>query len=375
MDKSTIPNLHTGSLYWPGTMKQIPTYPKLQERVVTRVAIIGGGMTGALSVAVLARAGIPAVLIEAKRAAAASTAANTGLLQFSNDIMLHELAQKIGEADAVKFYKECRIALRGLAGLACSLPYDTGFYGRSSLYCASTSQDAPRLFKEYLMLRKHGFAVEWGLPPHITDTFKTRKSSTLVTHGDAEINPVKFAHGLIAQAHQFKAGVYENTPVKEVERRDGHFVIHTESGEVIANQIVRAVGYIPGIENTSNVKPIMKRTYALATEAESLPEGWPSDFMMWETSRPYFYFRTTPDGRIIAGGMDNALNDASGAGSNNSAGGSTEMVTPTKKLLMELGRLFPQQDWKAEHAWSGAFAESEDELPYLGESPCDGMRR
>ncbi|MDF2815488.1 MAG: FAD-binding oxidoreductase, partial [Paenibacillus sp.] len=359
------PNLHSGSLYWPTTMNHVPSYPKLKERVETQVAIIGGGMTGALSAAVLARAGIPAVLIEANRVASGSTAANTGLLQFSNDIMLHELAEQIGEADALSFYKECRIALRGLAGLACSLPHDTGFYGRSSLYCASTSKDAPRLFKEYLMLRKHGFAVEWGLPPHITDTFKARRSSTLVTHGDAEINPVKFAQGLIAQAHQFKTGVYENTTVKEVQRRNGRFVIHTDSGEVIASQIVRAVSYIPGIESPNSVKPIMKRTYALATQATSLPEGWPSDFMMWETSRPYYYFRTTPDGRMIVGGMDYPMSDQAADRTNDASNG-TEMFAPTRRLLMELGRLFPQQDWRAEYVWSGAFAESGSELPFLG---------
>ena len=82
--------LHNGSLYWPTTLSpsQIPSYPSFEGHTTTEVAIIGGGITGALCAAVLARAGIGAVLVEDNRVASGSTATNTGLLQFSNNMML-----------------------------------------------------------------------------------------------------------------------------------------------------------------------------------------------------------------------------------------------------------------------------------------------
>ncbi|NHN32049.1 NAD(P)/FAD-dependent oxidoreductase [Paenibacillus agricola] len=355
--------LHHGSLYWPTTLppSQIPSYPSLEGQITAEVAIIGGGITGALCAAVMARSGIKTVLVEGNRVASGSTAANTGLLQFSNDIMLNELAEKIGEAEAVRFYGECRKALVSLAQLDEDIPFETGFHVRSSLYCASTSSDVPKLFKEYSMLRKHGFPVEWGSPHNVGHHLPIRKPAALVTHGDAEINPVKFAHGLIAEAAQKGALIYEHTKVQEVKRVGEKFVITTDFGEIIANRVVRAVGYVPGVSNSTQLKPILKRSYALVTPANSLPDAWPYDCMMWETARPYFYFRTTPDGRLIAGGMDENQADP--------VTDTDYLVKRTQLLLAELRKLFPGNHWEAEHAWCGTFGESEDDLPFLGETP------
>jgi glycine/D-amino acid oxidase-like deaminating enzyme len=361
MEDSNSQQLHTGSLYWPTTISHVPKYPALQGHAITEVAIIGGGITGALCAAVLARAGISTILVEGRRVASGSTAANAGLLQFSNDKMLNELADMIGEADAVQFYGECRKALTSLSKLDDAIPYDTGFHVRSSLYCASTSSDVPRLFKEYSMLRKHGFPVEWGSPHNEGHHLPIRKPAALVTHGDAEINPVRFAHGLIAEAERKGAQIYENTPVQDVKRVGERFVITTDLGEIVANRVVRAVSSIPGIERPSRIKPILKRSYALVTPANSLPAAWPYDCMMWETARPSFYFRTTPDSRIIAGGIEDE--DQSDPVTDDAY-----LAKCTRKLLEELARLFPEQKWEAEHAWCGTFGESEDDLPFLGET-------
>ncbi|MBP1993996.1 NAD(P)/FAD-dependent oxidoreductase [Paenibacillus eucommiae] len=357
----TQSKLHNGSLYWPSTMSDIPSYPALNQRVVTQVAIIGGGMTGAICAAVLARSGIPAVVVEGNLAASGSTAANTGLLQFSNDIMLHQLAEQIGEMAAVQFYSACRQALKSLSELADTASFETGFHQRSSLYCASSLEDASKLYKEYGLLRKYGFPVDWGVPSHIQHQDSFRETAALVTHGDAEVNPVRFAHGLIDGAVKQGTKVFEKTKVQEIERRNGRFVIHTANGQIIANQLVRAAGYLPGIESSQQIKPILRRSYAITTPPNSLPSSWPNHYMMWETARPYFYFRTTPDGRIIAGGLDENRPDP--------VTDSNYLENRAKHLLAELSSLFPEKQWAAEHAWCGTFGESADDLPFLGESP------
>ncbi|GGG14198.1 NAD(P)/FAD-dependent oxidoreductase [Paenibacillus abyssi] len=351
--------LHSGSLYWPHTISKVPSYPTLNKRISTQVAIIGGGMTGALCAAVLAKTGISTVLVEGGKVASASTAANTGLLQFSNDIMLYELAEQIGELKAVQFYKECQRALKALAELASSIPFDTGFHVRKSLYYANDVIDAAKLYKEYMLLSKYAFPVGWDLPEALARRIPFRKEAALVTRGDAEINPVRFAHGLIAQAAWNQVRVFEHTRVQEIQRKNGAFIIHTESGEISAHYIVRASGYLPGINNPSRIKPILQRSYAMTTAANAVPESWPGDYMMWETARPYFYFRTTPDGRVIAGGLDEERQDPVTA--------EHELKVRTDLLITELQKLFPDSRFEAEYAWCGTFGESEDGLPYLGE--------
>ncbi|MDG0791746.1 FAD-binding oxidoreductase [Cohnella ginsengisoli] len=353
--------LHDGTLYWPKTMSFFPTYPSLRERAMTQVAIIGGGMTGAICAATLAEAGIPAVLVEEKRVASASTAANTGLIQFSSDIMVSELADRIGEMDAVAFYAHCSKAVNDLGLLAAAIPQDGGYRSRSSLYCAASDADASKLRREYQMLRRHGLDADWGFPAGVGPAFKARYPAALVTHGDAEINPVRLANGLIAQAARCGVRVYEHTGVANVRKRGDWFVLACDGGEILARTVVRATGYLPGIEGAAESEPNLRRTFALATPPNSVPDEWNRDLMMWETARPYFYFRTTPDGRIVAGGLDEDMPDPST--------GERALRERTDKLLAELGALFPGSRFEAEYAWCGAFGESPDDLPFIGEHP------
>ncbi|TJY42688.1 FAD-binding oxidoreductase [Cohnella pontilimi] len=354
--------LHDGTLYWPKTMPHIPAYPMLRRREETEVAIVGGGLTGAICAAMLARSGIPCVLIEGKQVASGSTAANTGLIQFCSDIMLSELMGRIGEKNAVMFYHACRKALVTLAQLSSDTGEDTGFYTRSSLYCASCEDDVAKLIREYTMLRKYDFPVSWGIPARVGGKISEVKAGALTTHGDAEINPLRLTHALLAYAVRLGARVYENTGVLEVGRMNGRFTLLCQEGEILARRVVKATGYLPGIVTPSSAgAPILKRSFALATVPGQVPDEWPDHYMMWETARPYFYFRTTPDGRILAGGSDDSLYDPTCDGK--------LLTNRTNGLLAQLGELFPGHEWQVEDAWCGTFGESSDDLPFLGEHP------
>ncbi|HLG26718.1 MAG TPA: FAD-dependent oxidoreductase, partial [Paenisporosarcina sp.] len=100
-------DIHTGSLYWP------TTYPDQGPRTVPErldsydVVIFGGGMSGSLSALALAEAELNVAILDKRQMATGSTIANAGILQYSNDIMLHELINQFGERDAVRFYQIC----------------------------------------------------------------------------------------------------------------------------------------------------------------------------------------------------------------------------------------------------------------------------
>ena len=49
-------------------------------------------------------------------------------------------------------------------------------------------------------------------------------------------------------------------------------------------------------------------TWAIATVPQKR-RLWPEQCMIWESSEPYLYLRTTPDGRIICGGEDEEFSD------------------------------------------------------------------
>jgi len=87
--------------------------------------------------------------------------------------------------------------------------------------------------------------------------------------------------------------------VKYLSEPDGVELHTAAGGRVRARKAVFATGYeTPEFLERSLVR--LLSTYAFATEPLGHAEGWGEDrCLIWETSRPYFYARTTPDGRAI----------------------------------------------------------------------------
>jgi glycine/D-amino acid oxidase-like deaminating enzyme len=79
---------------------------------------------------------------------------------------------------------------------------------------------------------------------------------------------------------------------------------------------------------------------------------------MWETARPYFYLRTTPDHRIVFGGADEPFETDSRR--------TRKLKRKTRELEQAFAANFPELAFKADYAWSGVFAETTDGLPCIG---------
>ncbi|WP_153722039.1 NAD(P)/FAD-dependent oxidoreductase [Sporosarcina cascadiensis] len=351
--------LHMGSLYWESTFERTD-YENNEKKEVYDVAIIGGGMSGALCSYVLSQEEYSIVLLEQERIGSGSTAANTGLLQFSNDIMLHELIGQIGEEQAVEFYRSCKRALEQLQSTAEHMPFDVQFHTRQSLYYASTEADVPKLRREYEALRKHGFPVEFWEREDIESHFSFSKPAAIVTKGDAEVNPLRLCAGAVQYAYEKGMHVWEQTEVLEIQEADENTIVKTTAGDFYARTVVVTTGYAPAPEMKIEQKDL-KVTYAVATEPFEDLSFWKDRMMIWETERPYLYMRLTDDQRIVAGGLDKDTDQLP----------KTEEQTAEKfnELRQELEKLFPNHPIRLEYEWTALFGESTDELPVVGHHP------
>ncbi|WP_238357676.1 NAD(P)/FAD-dependent oxidoreductase [Cohnella zeiphila] len=351
-----------GSLYWPYTAEtRLRPHPPLSRTDESTVLVVGGGMSGVICAYTLAKSGIDTILIERETVASGSTSANTGLIQYANDIMLSELADRIGETDAVRFYRACKDAIEHLVLLAETLPGDVGLKRRSSLYFASSEKDMPALRREFDMLDSHGFGTEWWDASDIASAFPFRKEGGIVTHGDAEINPFRFVTSLAEAAVAAGLRIYEHTPLVSVSGKKGSYVVRAGQGEIRAGRIVYAVGYTPEAAGGRWLRAKLHRSYAIVTKPLPSLASWHQRFMLWETARPYLYARTTADGRIIAGGLDENIRQPVGKAS--------EVRQRSDRLLEEIRKLFPNLNPELEFEWCATFGESADGLPWLGEDP------
>ena len=128
-------------LYW--LMRNgIPhSYPSLQKDVSADIAIIGTGISGTLTAYYLGKAGYKVVQVDRRHAAMGSTVASTSLLQYEIDTPMHDLAEKIGEGNAVRCYQLCLEAIYELRRTCAPFSNHVGFNLRPSLQYASHKID------------------------------------------------------------------------------------------------------------------------------------------------------------------------------------------------------------------------------------------
>lgn len=355
--------LHSGRMYWPTTVKNLRDYPRLARNEAAKVAVIGGGMSGVTCAYELASAGVDVILAERDAIAGESTAANTGILQYSNDIMLTDLIGQIGRAPAHTFYKACSKAVDKLAEIAASLPGECEFVRRKSLYYASSEQDLPKLRREFEALSACGLDAEFWTADDIASRFPFRKPGAIVTGGDAEVNPYLFVRLLAEQATSQGLRIRERTDIVRHETLpSGMHRLHGDNGHYIdAEHVVYAIGYEPETLRGRLIKPDMGRSFVIVTEPIKDLSLWHDRFLIWETARPYLYLRTTKDNRIIVGGLDED--------NRNPLRGKRAQQEHSEKLLEQAQALFPGLPLRIEYEWNATFGESEDHLPFIGEDP------
>lgn len=353
-------NIHNGSLYWPTTTKAFEPKIAVHPLDMYDVVIVGAGMSGSLTALALAEAGLQVALLDKRVMGSGSTSANTGLLQYSNDIMLHELIDQIGEKDAVRFYQLCYEAMDHLEVVAKSLDEDPDFIRRPSLCFASEENDVEKLKAEYITLQKYNFPCDYLGRNEIASKFSFEKDGALLTLGDAEVNPLKFVQGVLRKAENLGVHLFPYTEVIDVVDVSDHLDIRTSGQNFFAKNIVYTTGY----ETTPVGKRVgadINRSYVMVSNVVKDLSDWHEQALIWETQRPYLYARTCKEGRIIVGGLDEDKPEAPQ---------SDELIMKrAENLLKQIKELFPQYDLSIDYAYAASFGESIDNLPFIGQHP------
>ena len=338
-------------------------YPMLDHDARTTALVVGGGITGALCAHALAEAGIEVLVIEAASIATGSTSASTALLQYELDTPLHVLAEQVGEATAVRSYHLCAEAIDSIMALAETVG-PCGATRRVSLQFASRRGDVKHLEAEHEFRRSHGFETDLLSAREVKQRFGFRKPAGLISHKAAEIDPYRFTHLLFQDVIKKGGRVLDRTKMTSYERKESGFEVVTEHGHRIqAEHLVMATGYEsqryvdePGIE--------LHSTYAIASQRIEVEEPWYRNTLIWETATPYLYLRTTPDNRILIGGLDDSFR--------NPAVRDKLLDRKARKLEKAFHKLFPDIPFVTEYTWCGTFGGTADGLPYIDRDPKSG---
>lgn len=359
-------DLKSGYPYWAVKNGLMHAFPRLEADAQADVAIIGGGITAALIADELGRHGHSVIVLEQRDVAWGSTAASTALLQYEIDTHLVDLARRVGRDDAVLAYRSCVDAVQALGRLAKPFP-DVGFRAQDSLYLASHAWHVRGLRRELQARRDAGIDVAWRDRSALQAQFGLDAPAALWTRPAATVDPYRLAYRLLMRAETRGGRVFDRTRVLGITTSPRRVELRTEGGQVVrAGRVVIAAGYA---SQAWLPEAVAKNRSSYAFISDPVPDdrlGFLKDTIVWESARPYLYLRTTPDGRLLVGGEDDAVDIP--------ARRDHRVQKKQAKLQQRLAGLFPEIELTPAFAWAGTFAETADGLPYFGPHRAHGPR-
>jgi glycine/D-amino acid oxidase-like deaminating enzyme len=351
-------DLRTGRSVWLVNHKRITGHRKLAKNVRCEVAVVGGGVSGALIAHKLVHLGMQVVIVDSRDIGMGSTMASTAILSYEPDVHLIDLIPQIGEQAAVRAYRAGMEAIESLEQTIKGLDDSCDFRRRESLYLASNRKDAKIVQRECEARQKYGFKVELLTRNELAKVYSLHAPCAILTREAAEVNPLKLTLALIRSAQKKGLKIFSHTHVDDYQREGKESVLTTKDNfQVRARHVVFATGY--ETQQILKQKAVhLASSFAIASTAGIKFPKEQKELVIWESARPYLYVRTTVDGRIVAGGEDVDFVNAE----------KRDRLLPgkTKTIVKKIRKMFPHVSWKLATAWTGTFGESKDGLPYIG---------
>lgn len=339
-----------------------PSVPctRLARDTRTDVVVVGMGISGAMVAESLTAAGFRVVLLDRRGPLLGSTPASTALVQYEIDVPLTRLTRALGRARAQQAWRRSRLAVANLSARIDELGIACGKDDRSSLLLAGNDLGAGGLRAEAEARRAAGLYAEYLPRARLQARFGIARAAAILSPGNLALDPRQLTAGLLLCAIARGARCYAPAQATCIEAGRERVTVATLDGPVIsAAHAILATGYeLTALVPTKGHAVIS--TWAIATRPQRRAL-WPEEALIWESSDPYLYLRTTGDGRIICGGEDEDFSDED----------ARDALIPAKtaRLSAKLARLLPAVDARPELAWTGSFGTTRTGLPLIGTLP------
>ncbi len=345
------------SSYWADNTPA-PRFSALKEDIAVDVLVIGAGITGITAAYLLKRAGYNVALVEKGRCLSGDTSYTTAHLTCVTDTLLSDLVTNFGEDHAQAVWDAQLSAIDMVDRIVwreqikCQFDWVPAYLFNP---LAGTGRDhAVDLQKEANLATKLGFDAELVARAPLVNQPAVRYDN------QAKFHPRKY---LVALLRLLCAGkgchVYEQTNVDEIEGTP--ITATTSNGARIHCEHVLIATHVP-LQGKSGLLPATVLQSKLAPYSSYVVGGWVPrgtvhEGLYWDTGDPYDYVRV--DRRhdhdfIIFGGEDHKT-------------GQVEQTTDCfSRLEQRLKSLLPEI--AITHRWSGQVIETNDGLPYIGET-------
>lgn len=315
--------------------------PAFSGRKKVQTAVIGGGMAGILTAFSLKEAGREALVLEAARIGSGQTGHTTAKITAQHGACCDRLIRELGEEKAGLYAAANRRAIEEYRRLVREKHIDCGWQECAAV-CYST-ENGDRMRAEAQAEQRLGFDASY-----VTETeLPFPVEGAVRMEGQACFSPLRFLFSLARELE-----IYENTPVKKVERlENGNTLLHVPDGCVEAEQVVFATHFpmlkLPGLYFA---RLYQERSYVMALQGAGKVEN------MYIGAEQNSWSVRSVKGE--AGGKELLLLGGAGHRTGGSTGGRYE-------VLQEAARRFWPDSLETAR-WSAQDCMTLDQVPYIG---------
>lgn len=342
-------------------------YPWLSNDITCDVAIIGGGVCGAMCAMRFAHENISCALLESRSIGGGQTAYSLGILSCYPGCGISRLSEEKGMDNSVKIFEMCTSAVNNVERMCEEMHSGVGFRRCDIFSYSEDDSHRDELKKEYLIRRHNGFPVEMLKEEDCEDKFAFPVKAGLYSEGQgAELDPFLFTHALAERAQNQGAQIYENTHVKAIaQTADGCEIICENGKRVHCKKAIIATAF--DSKNYGTDFPAMRYVnFTIATKPVKDFSGWYNRCMIQNTGDHSFTVRTTKDNRILISGFNTILLDMKRRLGSLADFSSIVESKRFSQLEEKLHELFPAiRSITPEYKYTAKFIESRDGLPII----------
>src|SRR5579862_9066930 len=349
-------------------------FPKTEVRQLPSavdVGVVGAGFTGLSAARTLARRGAKVVVLESETIGWGASSRNGGMVLTGLKLGVNKLISMYGREHTRRMYAasletidcveriireeaiDCDFSRCGHLEVACKQKHFDD-YARQAEVIAREFNHELRVIQKKHLGEEIGSNIYYG---------------GMVDEISAGLNPAGYAAGLGRAVIKAGADIFERTRVENIEResRRGEtgWKISTSRGQLWAHEVfVGTSGYTGSATPALQKKIIPIGSFIITTEV--LPKALaqelsPRNRMIYDSKNYLYYYRLTPDGRMLFGGRAAFFPE------------NDQTVRRSADLLRRgMIGVYPQlRDARLEYVWGGTLDFAFDIMPHAG--LMDGM--
>jgi glycine/D-amino acid oxidase-like deaminating enzyme len=335
------------------------------------VIVAGSGVTGLSAARVLAKRGAKVAVLEAETLGFGASSRNGGMVLTGMKLPVPTMIARYGRERVQRMYAASLAAIDCVEQIVAEENIDCNFSrcGHLEVACkqahfneyAEAAELVAREFGHDLrVLPKSGLAEEIGSEIYY---------GGLVDELSAGLNPARYVAGLARAACKSGAALFDRCPLKKISRESSsgehRFRVQTARGSLLAKNVFLATGAYTGSATPALRKKIIPiGSYIIATEvlSEELAHNLsPRNRMIYDSKHFLFYYRLTPDRRMLFGGRAAFFPE------------NADTVRRSAEILRRgMISVYPQlREARVEFVWGGTLDFAFDMMPHTGQ--IDGI--